>query len=255
MNSKNKSRTEERNNFVSYCNEHSRSFEIIQKELLNYNIYLDNLTEIFRNTIFELCDKFEDKGIDFFDANDSYSILRNAILNRLIKQLEKEVEIINTLITLINNTEKQFIKSKHINIKIYIRPKSIEQEIKKLIDAHKQICKFVKNYSLEKDLEQTLIIFLSNDNYNTYTLENYHFIFESLKKVLKELGLSKQFIEIEPQLIDLIQSQEEKSKQYTIRQDDNPLQDKNVTATPMTKHEYTIKLSHLKRTRKYKKNN
>ena len=136
---------ETRNELVGYCNTYSSYVNDCQNAYLlitNGTLYIDNVFEIYRTTIFQIAETFEKNGIIFWD--DSYHMLKMTII-RILKEKLNEANITLYLLMV------KFIEMP----KIYHTLNSYKPYLKKYqkeINKYKELCCFIKNFSLEKKL-------------------------------------------------------------------------------------------------------
>ena len=176
---------ETRNELVGYCNTYSSHIEDCQKAYLlitNGTLYIDNIFEIYRNTIFNIAETFEKNGLIFWD--DSYHILKITIIRILSDKLDEANIILYNLMV-------KFLKMPKI-YHAFNYYKTYLNKYQKEINEYKKLCIFLRNFSLKKELE-SILYEISLDSYSHNKTRNKKEDTKEYRELLSKLGLSEDF--------------------------------------------------------------
>lgn len=170
---------------------------------------INNVSEIYRDKIYNIYNNFEKQSIDFW-GNDFQ--LREAILFHLrLKSLESTVYL-KIIIEKIVLSPNIIVTSRALNNLTYQRMEKTINEINKIGD-------YIVNYDLEKDLNETLIDYFENLPVEFEKPQSITKKYQKMKNNIEKLGLTSILEEKEEEILKLIEQKEEKCQKYEENKD------------------------------------
>lgn len=204
MNKRSWSSNDELNLFKTKCNEFYYDLDIVLTKLskiTNNSLNLDNLIDDYRNKILNLADQAKNFGFDFFERNS----VRTFIDKLLLIKIQSAIDLISVTIDEVIKVSKSYIPWKKTIIK---------KMLTKFESDYYEIRDFIRFLSFENVLNNSIMDKYSSDQYHIFTPGTYRQMFDEDKYFFSKIGLEKQFLAKEKELLELIDIQEKNSMDH-----------------------------------------
>ena len=166
------------------------------KEILGDNANIPDLGSIIKNKVFELEDYFHDKGKNFYKDN----MIEKVFFEYLFINAKEGIIIIDKMLKKLEYALPTF----GIKRKSFIANVIANKELKK----YQVLCNKMDTFSIDKDIEDALILVFTNNNYvpGVYTKS-----LEEVKKVLNSINMSDVSDKLEKDLKEFVAQKETES--------------------------------------------
>ena len=198
--------TDEKNEFIRSTNYLESKFDsalTLLNEITKHHVNFENIGSIYKNKILDLSEMLQKQNVDFFSKNFSLS---STIINHLISILEEGQSLLQKIQKRLSILHPLYLNN--------VTAKMNDAVLRSLVERYQKLSLYIKNYQLDKDLEQSLLREYSRTQYWIYTPGSFYKQWEMDQYWLTRLQLDEVRKHIEPQLLPLIKKQEIASTKF-----------------------------------------